>query len=215
VLAQSCLFTKQYACASDEFRQILEQNPDSPAAHMLIGEALDGMGKTADAIVEFQAAASVAPGEPNLHFGLGYLHWKLHQDDDALEEFEKELAINPRHAQALAYRGDIEMKRNDPEKALASLELAVASNRDLRIAQLDMGAVLIQLQRYPEAMQALRQAVKLDPTQPDAHFRLGRLYQTTGNLTDAKKEFAEARRLYQKADDSLAPKLSTAPPPLE
>jgi tetratricopeptide (TPR) repeat protein len=150
-----------------------------------------------------------------VHFGLGYLHWKLHQDDAAIEEFEKELAINPRNAQALAYRGDIEMKRNHPEKALTSLEQAVEFNRDLRMAQLDMGAVLVQLQRYPEAIQAFSQAVRLDPTQPDAHFRLGRLYQTTGNTAEAKKEFAEARRLYQKADDSLAPKLSNAPPPLE
>ena len=107
------------------------------------------------------------------------------------------------------------MKRNHPEKALASLEQAVEFSPDLRVAQLDMGAVLVQLQRYPEAIQAFSQAVRLDPTQPDAHFRLGRLYQTTGNTAEAKKEFAEARRLYQKADDSLAPKLSNAPPPLE
>lgn len=35
VLAQSCWWAKNYSCALDEFHKILQQNPDSPAAHML------------------------------------------------------------------------------------------------------------------------------------------------------------------------------------
>ena len=57
VLAQSCLWAKQYSCALDEFHQILQQNPDSAAAHVFSGEALDGLGRTPEAIAEFQAAA--------------------------------------------------------------------------------------------------------------------------------------------------------------
>lgn len=53
------------------------QNPDSPAAHVLVGEALDGVGKTAEAIAEFQAAAKAAPQEPHVHFGLGYVYFRL------------------------------------------------------------------------------------------------------------------------------------------
>src|SRR5206468_6117396 len=55
MLAQSCLWAKRYSCALDQFRQIVEQNPDSAAAHVLTGEALDGLGKTTEAIEEFQA----------------------------------------------------------------------------------------------------------------------------------------------------------------
>src|SRR5256885_14865277 len=71
VLAQSCLWAKKYSCALDQFRQILEQNPDSAAAHVLTGEALDGLGRTPEAIVEFQSAVKAAPREPNVNFGLG------------------------------------------------------------------------------------------------------------------------------------------------
>jgi tetratricopeptide (TPR) repeat protein len=79
VLAQSCLFAKKYSCALDSFQEILRQNPDSAAAHMLSGEAFDGLERTEEAIAEFEAAAAVSPREPNVHFGLGYLHWKSHQ----------------------------------------------------------------------------------------------------------------------------------------
>lgn len=47
-------------------------------------------------------------------------------------------------------------------------------------------------------MTALQRAVELDPAQPDAHFRLVRLYQAMGNTPPAQKEFAKVRELHEK-----------------
>ncbi len=105
VLAQSCLWAHDYPCALDGFRAILQRDPDSVSAHILVGQALDGTGKTAEAIAEFQEAAKIAPREPNVHFGLGFLYWKSHDYDKAKQEFEAELATDPNHAQALGLLG--------------------------------------------------------------------------------------------------------------
>jgi tetratricopeptide (TPR) repeat protein len=214
VLAQSCLWAKKYPCALDEFRQILQQDPDSPAARILMGEALDGLGRTPEAIAEFQQAAKIAPRESNVHFGLGYLQWKQRQYDDARKEFEAELALDPGHPQALAYLGDIYLKRNDPERALPLLQQAVHLRSDIRVAYLDIGIILAQQKRYPEALTALQRAEKLDPAQPDAHLRLGRLYLSLGNPAESKKEFARLRELHDKAEDDIASKMSGAQPKL-
>ena len=171
VLAQSCLWAKNYSCAQEQFRQLLQQNPDSAAAHMLLGQALDGLQRTHEAIAEFEAAAKVAPREePNVHFGLGYLHWRLRQYDEAKAEFEQELAIDPNHAQALAYLGDVEMKRNNSEKALALLRKAIRLKSDIRIAYLDMGAILAEQNHHQEAITAFLQAEKMDPPDPTPTF---------------------------------------------
>lgn len=66
VLAQSCLWSRQYDCALAEFRSILTVNPDAVQAHMLMAEALDDVGKTADAIKELEEADRIAPNEPIL-----------------------------------------------------------------------------------------------------------------------------------------------------
>jgi tetratricopeptide (TPR) repeat protein len=213
VLAQSCLWAKNYPCAQEQFSQILQHNPDSAAAHMLLGQALDGLQRPQEAIAEFETAAKVAPQEPGVHFGLGYLHWKLRQYDDAKAELELELAADPNHAQALAYLGDIEMKRNNPEQALVLLRKAAELRNDIRLAHLDMGGILAQQKHLPEAIAALQHAERLDPLQPDAHLRLGRLYQASGNTAAAQKEFAKLRELHQKADEDIASKMSGAPPP--
>ena len=68
MLAQSCLWTKKLDCAQNEFKQLLQQSPDSAPTHVLMGEALDGLGRTPEAIAEFQAAAKISPKEPNRPF---------------------------------------------------------------------------------------------------------------------------------------------------
>lgn len=215
MLAQSCLQAKQYSCALSEFRQILERDPNSVAAHMLSGEALDGLGRTVEAIPEFQAAAKAGPQEPNVNFGLGYLYWKLHKYDEAKEAFQRELDIDPKNAQALAYLGDIELKRNAPEKALPLLNKAIQLRNDIRIAYLDIGAILMEQKRYTEALSPLLHAEKLDPEQPDAHYRLARVYREMGNAAASQKEFAKVRELHEKADEGVASKMSTSPPALQ
>ncbi len=214
MLAQSCLWSKDYACAQEEFRQILQTDPESASAHILSGEALDGLGKTSEAIEEFRLAAKIAPREPSVHFGIGFLHWKLHQYDDAEKEFQAELANDPNQAQALAYLGDIEWKNNHPEKALELLNRAVQSRIDIRLAYVDLGAVYTQQKKYDEAVAALLHAVELDPAQADAHYRLGRLYQALGNTAAAQKELEKVRELHGSADEGLVGKIAPAPPAL-
>jgi tetratricopeptide (TPR) repeat protein len=214
ILAQSCLWAKKYDCALEEFRQIQVLDPNSVAAHMLSGEALDGLARTPEAIIEFQAAVKIGPREPDVNFGLGYLQWKLANYGEARKSFEAELAIDPNHPQALAYLADIELKNNEAAKALPLLQKVVKQRNDIRIAYVDLGAILTQQKRYAEALAALQQAVKLDPAQPDGHFRLGRLYQATGDMPAAQKEFATVRELHEKQNEDVSSKMPAPKPQL-
>jgi tetratricopeptide (TPR) repeat protein len=171
------------------------------------------LGRTVEAIPEFEAALKVAPREPNVNFGLGYLYWKLHKYPQASDAFDRELGIDPAHAQALAYLGDIAMRQNAPEKALPLLLKATQLRDDIRIAYLDIGAILADRQRYPEALTALLRAEKLDPTQADAHYRLARLYRAMGNAAAARREFAKVNELHDQAEE-MAPKMAPPKSPL-
>jgi tetratricopeptide (TPR) repeat protein len=206
VVAQSCLHIKENACAMEEFRQLLEKNPNSAATHVLMGQALDGLNREGEAIAEFQAALKIAPKEPDLHFGLGYLYWKSHKYDDAKREFESELAIDPNHRQALTYLGDTELERNNSARAAELLDRATAGGKGLRLAYLDLGTIHMQQKQYEAAVSDLQHAIDLDPSQPDAHYRVARAYQELGKHADAEKEFAKSRALHQKADQGMVSK---------
>ena len=212
-MAQSCLSAKQYACAQEQFRQILLQNPDSASAHMLLGRALDGLERTPEAIAEFQAAARISPREPSVHFGLGYLYWESSQYNQAKEEFNAELAIDPKHAEAIAYLGDIALKNNDPGAALPLLKKATDLRNDIRFTYIDLGAIYADKKMYPEATKALQRAVELDRTQSDAHYRLAKVYKAMGNEPQAQQEFAKIRELENNPRTNPASKAKPDQPP--
>lgn len=212
ILAHSCLWAGDYTCALEGFQQILRTQPDSAAAHVLVGEALDGLGKTPDAIAEFHLAAEVSPREPNVHFGLGFLYWKSHEYQKAKQAFETELKNDPNNAQALAYLGDTEMKLNNLESAARLLRRATALRNDIRIAHIDLGLLLMQNKKYKEAAVEFQKAIKLDPDEADAHYRLARAYQALGQSAEAEREFKLVQKLHHESDTKLTPKMSSPPP---
>jgi tetratricopeptide (TPR) repeat protein len=208
VLAQSCLWSNKYDCALEEFKSILTVDPDAVQAHMLLAEALDGMGKTEDAIQELEAAARIAPKEPILHFELGYLYYKKGLYEQAVPELQLEATNNPGYAQTYAYLGDISLKTNDAEAAEPLLVRAIQLGDKLRLAYFDLGCVYADQKKIPEALAAFEHAAKLDPAQPDAHYRLARLYSQTGQKDKAAREFALTKELHAKTEDTLIQKVS-------
>jgi tetratricopeptide (TPR) repeat protein len=108
----------------------------------------------------------------------------------------------------LAYLGDIELKRSEPDKALSLLQKSLKLKDDLQIAHLDIGVIFTEQKRYQDALAALLRAQKLDPAQPEVHYRLGRLYQAMGNVDAAKEEFARVQQLHQKEEANVADRMS-------
>jgi len=208
VLAESCLWSAQYSCAMDQYRSILTADPDSVQSHMLLAQALDALNRSPEAIGELEAAARIGPNEPDLHFELGYLYFVAHDYDRAAPQFELELKNNPDHAQAAAYLGDIQLRQGNQAQAEQLLTRALALQNDMRMAWFDLGKVLSDENKNTQALAAFQKAVSLDPADPDAHYRLARLYTTLGQKGKAQVEFAKTRELHSKAADSLIQKVS-------
>jgi tetratricopeptide (TPR) repeat protein len=213
VLAQNCLWGQQYDCAMDQFKSIVSLNPEAVQAHMLLAEALDGMDKTPDAIKELEEAERLSPNEPVLHFELGYLYYKQRDFDRAKQELELEIKNDPGYAQSYLYLGDIALHSDDEATAEPLLKRAIELQNESRLAYFDLGSIYADQNRNQEALAALQHAVALDPTQPDAHYRLARLYVAIGDKDKAAAEFAKTKQLHSDKEESLIKKVSGEGPP--
>ena len=202
-LGHSCLWTKQYKCVMDVYREILNLNAESAEADMLAGEALDAMKDNAGSTKMFRAAAAANPKEPNVHFGLGYLLWTQKQYPEAAQQFRAELANNPAHAQSMLYLGDSELQLNHEDEARPWLEKAVKLDPSLGLGDSDLGIVDSDAGRKVEALHELETAAKLEPDNVDVHWRLARLYRAMGRMDQARVEFANASKLNKQADETL------------
>ncbi len=64
-----------------------------------------------------------------------------------------------------------------------------------RLAHLDLGILLARGEKSAEAVRHFREAVRLDPSKPDAHYRLGRLLSSLGREQEAQAEFDKVKQL--------------------
>jgi tetratricopeptide (TPR) repeat protein len=209
-LAHSCLWSKQYSCVLDVYREILTLNAESAEADMLAGEAFDELHNDQDALLQFRAAVKADPREPNVHFGLGYLLWKRQQYDEAIQEFHAELANNPDNSQALACLADAEMQSGHPEAAPPLFEEALRIDPGIELAHLDLGILYGDADRKDDALRELKIAEKLNPDDANVHWRLARLYLAAGKKDEANAEFDRTRNLKKSAEATIFNKLHQA-----
>jgi tetratricopeptide (TPR) repeat protein len=208
LLAQSYLWSKQNQKMLDYFAELEKRSPNSASVHMLMGEANDGLGRTANAIKEFEAAAALAPAEPNVHFGLGYLYWQNHEDDKAAEQFKLEIQNGGAVEKSEAYLGDLALRAGKFDEAQGLLQRAVRGFSKIRIAHYDLGILYARKKLYDRAIDELHQAIALDPTQTDAHFRLAQVYRAQGKLKESQAELAKMTEMQGKSREDLLHEIS-------
>jgi len=210
-LAHSCLWSKQYDCVLATYKEILNLNPSSAEAEMIVGEALDETGDDAGAMEHFQAAAAANPKEPNIHFCLGYLLWTQSHYADSVKEFEAELGNDPQNLQASEYLGDAYVKLTDYANAQPALEGVLARDPSSAMVHRDLGIVYASEGKNEDAATELLHAIALDPRDSAPHWRLARLYQSMGKKEEAAAEFAKVSSMKKEANESLAHKLPQTP----
>jgi tetratricopeptide (TPR) repeat protein len=214
-LAHSCLWSKQYQCVLDDYREILILNAESAEADMLAGEALDEQKDHQGAIKQFRAAVKANPKELDVHFGLGYLLWTQHQYEEAASEFQLEIDNNPKQYQAQLYLADAEMQLGHPELALPLLEKVEQEAPTLELTHIDLGTLYGDAGRNEDALRELHLAAKLAPDDVNVHWRLGRLLKSMGKKEEAQAEFAKASKIVKTTDNALINKISGPPTPSE
>jgi tetratricopeptide (TPR) repeat protein len=210
--AESLLSSGEYQRSLKEFEWLQRHDPDAAVTHVLMAQALDGLSRPEEAILELKAAIAKSPAEPNAHFGIGFIYWSQLKDDEAEREFRLELDHDPTNAQAWAWLADVLIRRNDFQKSKPLLDKALSIDPRVRIAHLDLGIVFAQDKQYDRAIEAFKEAIRLDDSKPDAHFRLARVYKEAGKPAESAAELDIVRRLReQKSEDNL--QKVTAPPP--
>ena len=177
--------------------------PDSYPAHELNAESLELQGKWDDAAKEYQQILRQNPDLPGIHFRMGRLLLsKPNPPADvgaqARKEFEQELKIDPSNAEAEFILGELARQEQQWDDAVKHFSRASQLDAGFGDAFLGLGASLIATKKFAEAVPPLEAAVKLQPTNPVAHYNLATAYSRSGKKAEADKEFAIHRQMTQK-----------------
>ncbi len=132
-------------------------------------------GRESMAIEALKQAVAFDPDLADAHFKLGMAYSILEKEKDAEQSFEsavdaykKRLKNDPDDAQAHFNLGRSYNKLNKDEEAEDAIRRAVKLKPDDSGYNTEMGAILIKLAKYPEAITFLKKALELDGENPRA-----------------------------------------------
>jgi predicted TPR repeat methyltransferase len=86
--------------AIDNYRRIIQIEPDNLPAHVNLGNALDAAGRLDEAVGEFRTAVRINPQSYMPHYNLGFELMCLGQRDEAIKELRQAMQIKPDFTEA-------------------------------------------------------------------------------------------------------------------
>ena len=179
--------------------------PDSAEMHMITAGELVREGNQTNAVGEYREAIRLNPSLPGVHFQLAEL-MRTSADPaisaQAEAEYEAALKTNPYDAMSWRQLGGIKTAKGDFKAAEEDYKKALALHPNDAEAKTGLAIALISINRTDEALSLLESALKDDPTNITAHFRLSGLYRRAGRTADGAREM-EAFRHYQELKDKL------------
>jgi tetratricopeptide (TPR) repeat protein len=165
--------------------------PDSAELQMIIGGELGRQGEHEKAVAKYRDAIRLNPNLPGLHFELAE---QLRSSPDpklnaqAEVEFKAAVKANPYDEKSWCRLGESAIARGDFKAAQEDLKKALALQPQDSDAETDMAIALISLDQSDSAISLLQSALKDDPTNIIAHYRLSVQYRNAGRPADAQHE---------------------------
>ncbi len=197
--AETALQQRRFADAEAEARSALTLDPSRPAAWKLHGLALQLLRRYAEAEEDFAAAATRFPENADLWFYLArvqYLQSSLRAGERSVR---RSLELDPLSPDAHLQLGMILEARHDYQEALRSFERAVELSakrgRGHSLTYLSLAQLLVKLERFDQALNALTAAKRLDPKALQVLLLRGRVFERLGRFKEAEAEYREATPL--------------------
>jgi tetratricopeptide (TPR) repeat protein len=195
---------QRYDLALQEVQRALDLDPRSAEAHACGAWILRQQGRLDAAEEAVQSALSINHMLATAHNVRALILWSKGRLLEAEDAFETAIAIAGGGSDAALYitnyaRMMLAMQRPDDALALANRALALAPSRSS--AHEVRGEALRRLGENDQAIEALRDALRLDPRNARAHNSLGLTQlarvkgNAKGNVDDAQDSFREALRL--------------------
>jgi tetratricopeptide (TPR) repeat protein len=182
-------------------RRWIEQEPDTPQAHLIQGRALDLGERKYDAIKSFRAALEVDPTLHEARERLCDVLMNLGALEEASPHLEYLSACFPNDAKIQVYLARIQENSGNTQEAERILEAVLARQPNHAGALLERAKQLMRVHNYVEAEKMLREAVKYEPSNLQARDRLAISLEQNGKPAEADKEREQIKQMEKDTRD--------------
>jgi len=163
----------------NEVESFLQQTkkdiPDNPEGYRMLGDFYFSIGELDKAVAEYSSVFHDHPKD--LQAKRNYIQLLILKNrlDDATKLNNELLKSNSHDADALVYKGQIQLRQNDSQGAVESLQTAVRYDSGSAVAHYQLGLAYAQKRDFQRAESEWREAVRIRPDLVDAQKALATL----------------------------------------
>jgi tetratricopeptide (TPR) repeat protein len=154
------------------------------------------LGRDEDARGQLNKLQRQQPGKSLYVYWLGRVDYDERRYAEAVEHLKMATRLDAQSARAWDSLGLAYDMQGDSENALKAFEEGARLNRAQAHASAwpphDLGALLLRIGNTKQAEEALREALRMDPQMPEAHYHLGRALEKDGLNEEAVAEYVAA-----------------------
>jgi tetratricopeptide (TPR) repeat protein len=195
-MADAYYLAGQYDDAEKTVRRLLVADEKNVDAHLLLGMLYLRTGRNNEAVGEFNQALHYRPDYAAAHFYLGVSEYNGHNESVALQDMESALHLDPFLIAARIWHAELLLSQDSAAAALAVLQDAPESQRDLPVIRLLRALCDEGMQNDYKAIEEVRSLLAVDPKLVAGFYSMG-----FGRLLDHHLDLAkQALELGLKAD---------------
>jgi tetratricopeptide (TPR) repeat protein len=164
-------------------------------AHILKGSIADKLGRTDDAIAEYQEAIRLHPKSACSHNSFGVFWYNHHRINNAIAEYKEAIRLDPNFAMPYYNLGVLWKAEGRTDDAIAKYRDAMFLDPKYALPHFALAIIWREQGETDEAIAEYREAIRLDPKSPLPHHDLGNIWREQGKTDDAIVEYREAINL--------------------
>lgn len=198
-LGIALLGADRMADAMTALREAVRISPHSANVHNGLGFTLVVHGQLEEAIASFREAVRLDPRFDRAHLNLGNALFDTGRPDEAIEHFRIALQYHPQYAEARLNLGNALLTQGKVEEAIEQYRILLDFDPYDASGWGNLGTALLNKSRtdraaLEEAIEALQEALTINPAAHNVHNSLGIALASQGKLDDAIEAFRQALR---------------------
>ncbi|MBB2891858.1 tetratricopeptide repeat protein [Flexivirga oryzae] len=176
-------------------RPALLHEPENASLHLQLSRALAAQGNLEQAREEARRSLAIVPGDVRALLQLSAIEAARGDRPAALHAARRAVANAPNSAAAHCQVGAVLINSGSAQDALFELRKARGLSPEYLNGATTLALAHLQLRQYGEARTQVADALRLDPSDPDAHRVAGLIEAVDGGSRDALAASREAMRL--------------------
>ena len=175
-------------------RRAMDLGLDNPDVRFRLGQTLGRQQQFAAAEAEYDRVLAAIPDHGMALYLRGEARFNLNRFDEALEDFHAAVAAMPGSPDPILAAVTIYMVQGDLEAAENNLIMARSTNQAREQVELAIGRLRVRQGRNEEALLALDETLRIDPSLIEAEYLRGQAQLKLGRVEQGRETLAEYQR---------------------